>query len=150
MKDDLVMLGEPKVKVYQQKFGENTMFDHIWHAGCTACFQIFSYWNPYAALGVAVYHPRSCSGFRYALHVERPGQSPVVSAVRISSSSGRQRIGGSIQVGPPWVEPSGLAEIGRLLQAPFGRCSECAKPLTIAFDPKTFQAIAVCREDHGR
>jgi hypothetical protein len=94
-----------KMWVYQER-KRDSMQTHLWRAGCTACFEMVSYWNPGAALGWALHHSRSCSRFRYALSLEPTHQSRVDWLQRISSSSGRQRSEGSIQVGPPWVEPS--------------------------------------------
>jgi hypothetical protein len=82
-------LVPPKVRVYQER--DKGMRDHIWRGGCTACFELWSYWHPGAAIGYALHHVRSCSRFRYALSLDWTGESDVSSDQRLSSSSGRQR-----------------------------------------------------------
>ena len=127
----------PKIRVYQEK-DKDSMQHHMWRGGCTACFGLWAYWHPGAALGFAFHHVRSCSRFRYALSLVTPGQSPVSLRERISSSSGRQRTDG-IQVGPPWVPsfPSPLFTLPAGFEAaqynpfPYGWCTNCGSALVV-------------------
>lgn len=142
---------EPKVRVYQER--DKGMNDHVWRGGCTACFELWSYWHPGAALGFALHHVRSCSRFRYALSLVTPRQSALSSIKRRTSSSGRQRDGGTSQARPPWevppLPPEGFKVLTEAVNAPFGRCVFCKTPLTFAFNIQKGGMVRVCQNpDH--
>lgn len=155
------------VRIYKEIRKSESMSQHMWKGGCSACFTTTQYWSYGATLGTMLEHIRRCSRFRYALSLDPTRQSPVSSAQRLSSSSGRQRTGG-IQVGPPWVPPlftlprgigrdgepvlpivlpKGWAELTRKIQAPFGRCRVCDEPNTLTLRPGAAQFNTVCSID---
>lgn len=145
----------PKVRIYQER-KPDSMQHHLWRGGCTACLQVWSYWHGGAALGMALQHTRTCSRFRYAISLDPSYQSPVSSAQRLLSSSGRQRTGSSL-AGPSGELPSLLSpyltgRIKELVAAPWGRCSVCKAAKVPRIQMPGARLIYLCEVDgsHGR